>query len=120
MYTRQNPLSKSGRGIELPGNYGGTAFRQEPVTEDAELQEACPPHNNGEPYEAAPTLSVQSGDDICDTEKTAPAISDRHFQKEGGIGFEELLILGIILLISQNSENDDNISLLLLLLLLIR
>ena len=113
MYARQTPRSSGAREINLPGNYGGTAFRH-----DVFSDEEAPPLN--EECVEAEVEAAKAPDTHHDGRLVIPSISNRLFPKDGGIGLEELLILGIILLISQNSENDDNISLLLLLLLFIR
>ena len=111
MYARQTPRPSSAREISLPGNYGGTAFRHDvfPDEEAPSVNEEC---NEAEEIHVPDTHHTERS--------VTPCISSHLFPKNGGIGLEELLILGIILLISQNSENDDNISLLLLLLLFIR
>ena len=112
MYARQTPRPSGAREISLPGNYGGTAFRHDvfPDEEAPSVNEEC---NEAEAQEPSP--DTHHGE-----RSVIPSISGHLFPKNGGIGFEELLILGIILLVSQSSENDDNISLLLLLLLFIR
>ena len=111
MYTRQTPRPSGAREISLPGNYGGTAFRRD-ISPDEEAPSVTEECNETEEVRVPDTHYAEG--------QVAPCISGHLFPKNGGIGLEELLILGIILLISQNSENDDNISLLLLLLLFIR
>ena len=115
MYARQPPDSRSEGGLRLPGNYGGTAFRSEPVEPDPVIEEEpLPSHSNRADDAISPTAAQASP-----PEETVSVGSHLFSRGGGGIGFEELLILGLIFLISQNDTKDD-LTLLLLLLLFIQ
>ena len=120
MYTRHSQGTKSNREINLPGNYGGTAFRKDSIPEADETHELYSDEYDDTQEKSLATVSLSEQEQIREDKNAIPTFSNRLFPKEGGIGLEELLILGIILLVSQNSENDDDLSLLLLLLLFIR
>lgn len=120
MYARQGPQGRFPRGIHIPQNYSGNAFRssekEEHDTKDSneteeEIKEDIALKEDTEPKEA----SAPAGQLI-----RSPGFKldlGRFFHSErGGIGFEELLIIGLIFLISQGESSDDLIFLLLLLL----
>ncbi len=120
MYARQGPQGRFPRNVRVPQNYSGNAFREE---EPIAVLEEAPPVND--------TPSTQN------LEESAPASASSEpigklfpspgFQfslgkllggKDRGLGIdtEELLIIGLILLLSQGEGSDDLILLLLLLL----
>ena len=109
MYARQSQA----KGMRVPPNYSGSAFQNisnptsdvvytEPVTEPCEDT----PKSQGDI--PAASLSASKGDEKVGFSRLFGGAS-------GGIGLEELLILGLALLISQNDTKDDLAFLLLLL-----
>ena len=119
MYSRQNADARSARGLRIPSNYSGNAFfteaderQAEPETADARDE---PEKRVSIDDEQAVTASAQTKGNAV------PSGISQLFGKgqSGGIGFEELLILGLVFLISQNDTKDD-LAFLLLLLLFIR
>ena len=124
MYARQSPLP---RPLRLPRNYSGNAFSAEeiPTTGTAPTQEENPPMPESTPSEV-PTAEAPPEEAATRASPAAKLFPTpgfkldlgRFFGKERGlgIGFEELLIIGMILLISGNDKGDDLLLLLLLLL----
>ena len=123
MYSRQNADSRTSRGIRIPSNYGGSAFSADSVQDTPAADNGVPPQNTdaieanarSEPVEQNPETDKNA-------DSVVPSGLSRLFGKgvsSGGIGFEELLILGLVFLISQNDTKDD-LAFLLLLLLFIR
>ena len=111
MYSRQTDSDRY-RGVRLPSNYSGNAFRRSLETEN-EISMAEP--QMSETVESTEAINdSRDGKDVLSVEVQRPARLDRR----GGIGFEELLIIGIVVLISLNNEKDDLSYLLLLLLFL--
>lgn len=142
MYTR-SPQGRFPRDMRVPRNYAGNAFRPplseqdrgEPIfienTDDAEnlstaeeqkesseelkstTSEKAPENKNTEKKEEKQT-SKQTG--LFSFPKFDLGLS-KFFSRGGiNIGFEELLILGLILLIASEGKGDDLILLLILLL----
>lgn len=123
MYARQGPQGRFPRGMHIPQNYSGNAFRSNEKEENdtksineneeniEEAKEDITPKDDSEPKGE----SIPAGQLI-----RSPGFKldlGRFFHSErGGIGFEELLIIGLIFLISQGESSDDLIFLLLLLL----
>ena len=120
MYTRPIPPASSdrmdSRGLQIPPHYSGNAFREIPppppteeisddISEVMKFPEPSPDPPIEEP--SLPTSAKKSGKGI-------------HFDFKhlfsGGIGTEELLILGVLLLLSQGEDNDDIFLFLILLL----
>lgn len=114
-------------GFAVPENYSGNAFRESVSAEDFVdiSEEASAPAEDEEYIEDKETAEVSA-------EPVHKAFEENH-KKGGGlfsrtgfgfnlgnlfgsIGFEELLIIGLILLIAQNENNEDIIVLLALLL----
>ena len=121
MYARQNSDSRPQKNINIPLNYSGNAFFRSHDTE------AAPPPPSEPTEEINAEVSCESSE-----VKTSelPVFCEKEGKDSGGlfgllgggsrgIGFEELLILGLIFLISQNDSRDD-LSLLLLLLLFVK
>ncbi len=117
MYARQPPHGFA-RPMRVPQNYSGNAFSQ---------KEEPPPEPI--PVEEDPTSEKES--ESVPTEESTPVGSLSHpfssllgpgklfgRSHSGGIGSEELLLLGLIFLISQNHSGDDLLLLLILLLLI--
>ena len=114
MYAQQPP-----RQFDLPRNYSGNAFSKEaptpppPPVEEEETEEAAPKEtiSPSEPKED-PALPVGA---------SRPRLGlSRLFGRGRGleIGGEELLLIGLCLLLSQSDTKDDLLLLLLLLLLI--
>ena len=119
MYSRQTADSRRSRNLSIPVNYSGNAFR-------ADI-EAEPP-----PKEVTTEEDIVDAGAVSDASEAATSpVSIGHECRDGGglfrifgggsggIGLEELLILGLAFLISQNDTRDD-LSFLLLLLLFIK
>lgn len=138
MYARQISDGRLARGVSVPRNYSGNAFRQsetEQANDEAERSEAAEISASSE--ELAREASLADAPSAFDSAH-AEAVKDppsapaghllrspgfrldvsRFFKREHGLGlgFEELLIIGLILLISSGEQKDDLILLLLLLL----
>ena len=120
MYARQNSDSRPQKNINIPLNYSGNAFFRSHETG------AAPPPL--EPSEEINTEGSREGAEVktsglpvfCEKEgKDSSGLFGLLGGGSRGIGFEELLILGLIFLISQNDSRDD-LSLLLLLLLFVK
>ena len=121
MYNSRPRVRRFTSEIEVPENYSGNAFREEPERENAVEK---PVFDGADSIEAdnavketAPVLSLGS-----DKKKGESASQKGGFGFDlsrffgGGIGYEELLILGLILLVAQNEGNEDILLLLVLLL----
>ena len=89
MYSRRDFGERS---LHVPRNYSGNAFR-----------ESAPP--------AEPPIAVNEELPAIKEESLPPTevtqASTRSFLGDGGIGSEELLLLGLILLLSQSEKRDD-------------
>ena len=134
MYARQPPDGRMPRTMRLPRNYSGNAFPREETAFTAEEATTPPPPAaptpppSDPPSAASPSLSeaTDRAEEAVPTGKTASSPGFRLdpgklFGKNGafGIGMEELLILGLIFLVSQSDRQDD-LALLLLILLFIQ
>ena len=123
------------RDFVLPENYSGNAFREDSADDvkvDAESEsviESLVENDEGaeEPFERAEDVSEESVNTMgkCDIplhNQRKPFSSKLGFGFNvgklfgGSFGVEELLLIGLILLISQNDNNEDIIALLVLLL----
>ena len=128
MYTRI-PTGRYPRGMRVPENYGGSAFR--PLSEetpDAQTPKSPPAVRttaSSSAFAPSEPLAVrQAEQDGAQAE--APSVPSGRFSlglpflsRDGtGIGFEELLLIGLILLIAQDEQNQDLVWLLVLLLLI--
>jgi len=102
MYTRQGNRSKN---ISIPQNYSGNAFR------DHHSSELLPDHTD------APQDSEESDTSIQQTDGVLKANEQKNFLPIS-IGNEELIIIGIILLIFQSNKSSDALPILLALLFL--
>ncbi len=125
MYTQRRPLPEGGA---IPQNYSGNAFRYPPIGalgQEAEIDQEPPKVSSfeqdacEEPKERSPVL----------LEAPVPQLSNHTGRSsllgEHGIGSEELLLLGLCLLLSGNGglfssarEKGDVVPYLLLLLIL--
>ena len=125
MYARQGPQGRFPRNVHIPQNYSGNAFRkEEKIKEEATEaldEEEIAVAGQPEPVEE-PSGSNPSAEEIpAGRLFPSPGFKldlGRFFKGERGfgIGFEELLIIGLIFLIAQGDSKDDLIFLLLLLL----
>ncbi len=145
MYARQPPEGRPPRNLRIPRNYSGNAFVREdtvPAAAGTATDEEMPPVTPAEPSlaTASEAEAVSAEAHTADTESAPPSDTDpapadkaaaklfpspgfrldfgRLFRKDRGFGLgtEELLLLGLILLVSQSDTKDDLIFLLLLLL----
>lgn len=101
MYTRPENRYQRNKAIHLPENYGGNAFSERALPKSDDISPIDEP-------DAEPTL-IEIPDDKKDSKGGKLRIFD-------GIGGEELLILGIILLLSQSDEGSDLLPILVMLL----
>ncbi len=137
MYTRV-PSGRMPRGMRVPENYSGNAFRTleapppprekipeppivfpEPTEEEkeaVEVEEAPPsPVANASTASEPSDVSVGAKPSLFGLRLPFQGL----FRSSGlHIGFEELLLIGLILMISQEGKNDDLVWLLILLLLI--
>ena len=130
MYVRPRAEGE-GEGIRIPDNYSGNAFHGdsltpappvEPITEDTAPTEQGGPD---EPPRAVPEVLPEKEikEHVPVMKKSSPfssllppKIPGTREGLLGDVGIEELVIIGILILLSQ-SETDDDILLLLVLLL---
>ena len=119
MYSRYPNYRFSG-GVRIPDNYSGNAFG----APEAPPRESAEEHIGAEARaeESAPVEaeSARESAEVFKSEKEKPRFPSFGFGLgrlfSGGFGFEELLIIGLILLIAQSGTDDDIILLLALLL----
>ena len=146
MYARQPPDTRFPRNVRVPQNYSGSAFRREEEIVRESVKEDNHEHLNiitessnentitsDNSYNATKEEDKDDKNDKNEikNEKEESSAASKSifspgfkldlghlFQKKNGfgIGLEELLIIGLIFLISQNDNKDDLILLLLLLL----
>lgn len=115
MYARQTASGRASRNMKIPPNYGGSAFFREsddefsaaPITQIEETTEEQEQTSDG--------IAAVSMTSAHDSEDEKAGLFHLFGSGSGGIGLEELLILGLVLLISQNDVKDDLAFLLLLL-----
>ena len=128
MYARQPPEERFPRTVRIPRNYSGNAFRQEenlptpPFPAESEPVQETPPISTVTESQE-PDTSGQASASAASVGKLCPSPGFRldlgrflNRGRGGGIGFEELLIIGLIFLLSQSETKDDLVFLLLLLL----
>jgi len=135
MYSRyHNAEVKS---VQLPENYSGCAFTQpkssysesKPISREHfsppdvhRMEIAKPtlpkePQKDTSPEDLPPRNELQKPpDQDCETEASLPTAASpasflgnlgKHLPFSGGLGFEELLLLGLILLLSQTDQSSD-------------
>lgn len=115
MYARQPSENRYSRNMNIPSNYSGNAFRQDTPTEEIEAPEEVgeiDAPQNIQPLPSDETLPAYK----AESSDTAAGIGRLLGRGGGGIGLEELLIIGIVILLSQGEVKDDLAFLLLLLL----
>ena len=111
MYARQSPQ----KSMRVPPNYGGSAFNNISDIPQSDISEEAAPQAADDTTKAAEEILTHI-DSSGDKHVSEKAGLFRSFSgSSGGIGLEELLILGLALLISQNDTKDDLAFLLLLL-----
>lgn len=100
MYVRQDNRRRS---FSIPQNYSGNAFIEAPVADVSETMES--------------TISQDPCNDIeaVESHEAAPRTKSKGFLPIN-IGSEEMIILGLLLLLFQSEKGDDIIPLLLALL----
>lgn len=124
MYSSRPRYSRYSSQFNVPENYSGNAFRKSAdrdevieVDVDEEEKETSQSVLETEENAESKNNSVAVSKNTSDT-KSAPSGFGLDIGRlfKGGIGFEELLIIGLILLMAQGEENDDIVVLLALLL----
>ena len=123
MYNSRPRYSRYTSQINVPENYSGNAFRG--VGEDSEVIEVEASERDEVTEQELLEDDHSSEDRATDSIAVHKKASDSKGEPfgldigrlfKGGIGFEELLIVGLILLMAQGEENDDIVLLLALLL----
>ena len=130
MYSRyHNP---DGKAVQLPDNYSGCAFSAQKSSffEPKPHEHFAPPTDARRVEIAKPTLpNTPIKEDVQEVPKEAkttlgeacptdvpppppPALGflgslGKHFSPASGLGFEELLLLGLIILLSQTDQSSD-------------
>ena len=117
MYSRQTTDGRHSRSLSIPANYSGSAFRGNEADDTnietvPNIYDDVPTAENGESAPVSAPVTARTDR----REHESAGIFRLFGGSSGGIGFEELLILGLIFLISQNDSGDDLAFLLLLLL----
>ena len=117
MYVRQTPDGRFPRSVRVPQNYSGNAFRAEdsPPPDAATASESERTEEKIETAEGTTTEEMPVSKSLA-----SPGFRldvGRLFGRQGrGFGVEELLILGLILLVASGESSDELLLLLLLLL----
>ena len=122
MYTRTPPGGS--RGVRIPRNYSGNAFAPAPEPEEKEQEKKEAEEDVSPPFVNTEALSVAGQESAppaaTPAAKLFPSLGFRSHSGKlfGSFGTEELLLLGLILLLAGNDSSDD-LPLLLVLLLFI-
>ena len=119
MYSRY-PNYRFG-GIKIPENYSGNAFSEPPlaVSEETEEMENIEKTEDIESVEnAVPVSDERVSASLTRQKRHLPFGFNFNIGRlfSGGFGFEEILLITLILLVSQNDTGDDLILLLAILL----
>ena len=121
MYNSRPRVSRFTSEFEVPQNYSGNAFREENIEElfeENSEQTVVPEQEN-----FSEKATEASSDKVCEPQPKKKGLFGgagfgfdigRIFS--GGIGYEELLIIGLILLVAQCEDSQDILLLLVLLL----
>ena len=121
MYNSRPRVSRFTSEFEVPQNYSGNAFREENFEENFKEETVVSEEHSVEKNveESVPS----SSDKVCEPPTKKKGLFggagfgfDMGRLFSGGIGYEELLIIGLILLVAQNEGNEDILLLLVLLL----
>ena len=115
MYNSRPRVQRFTSEIDVPQNYRGNAFRDLPPDEPEIVPPPAAAVEKEAVEEPAVTVSRMCEEEEVTTKKKAFGFNVGRFYS-GGIGYEELLILGLILLVAQNEGNEDTLLLLALLL----
>ena len=128
MYSRYPNYRFSG-GVKVPENYSGNAFKATEEKEkdliESELAETSTRYedNEKEVFSADREENTPEAVETFKPNSKGLRFPGFHFDIgrifSGRFGFEEILIIGLILMISQNGKGDDDIILLLALLLFV-
>ena len=97
MYSRYPKSSQSS--IHIPDHYSGCAFYNTPT------QEASPPSI----AEAPPSTQAIEGNEPKSYAPLSNPFGGAFGFLRGGLGFEELLLIGLILLLSHSEQENDTI-----------
>ena len=116
MYNSRPRVRRFTSEIEVPENYSGNAFREEQIDEKLPNEETETSADRKVVAEESVPALAPSVQEKSRADKKAPFRFDIGRFFGGSIGFEELLILGLILLVAQNEGNEDILLLLVLLL----
>ncbi len=124
MYSRY-PNYRFG-GIKIPENYSGNAFSEptevevasDEVAEEVEAVETVEAEEAKEKIEAVKTSEDSVSASLARSRRGLPFGFKFDLRRlfSGGFGFEEILLIAVILLVSQNDSGDELILLLALLL----
>ena len=113
MYSRY-PNYRFNREIKVPENYSGVAFASEIQDIDsAPSEQSTPPPESEPPTSSDDSVSaavLRQDPSKCEKRQRSAPFGFRFDIGRlfsGGFGFEELLILALILLVSQNGAQDD-------------
>lgn len=110
MYARQSPDPRFSGNMHVPHNYSGNAFRpkEKPLPPPIPISQPEKEIPEDVPVER-PSDSETSSDIRTQASSAALPTFGQLFAKdgEGGIGAEELMILGLLLLVSQSNVKDD-------------
>ena len=104
MYARQ--MNRYNRGITVPQNYSGSAFKSPLLIDEKEPQEEI---SEAEPTGGAVTETPEHESEPLQAHKNFLPIN---------IGSEELILIGVMLLLFQGDSNDGIIPILLAILFL--
>ncbi len=124
MYSRY-PNYRFANGVRVPDNYSGNAFIQ--TSRDNDEKEEIKQETEPEAEERVPERGLIEINAEAEP-KTVPVAKKIKLPEfnfglgkifSGKFGFEELLLIGLIFLVTQSENNDDDTILLLLLLLFI-
>ena len=120
MYSR-NAQGRYPRDLRIPKNYGGNAFPKANETERESLTQADEQISKNVQAEQEEHNGAPHGSTLpCNTSRGMPKFNlgfGNLFSKSGiSLGLEELLLIGLILILSSEGENDLLILMLVLLL----
>ena len=100
MYSR--PHKHSDSPIHLPENYSGCAFA---AAEDDNSRNPPPPHPIAESAPTGKEKSVTPPQDLI--KKDVSSLFAAPLSLLGGVHFEELLLIGLILLLAKTEQGSD-------------
>ena len=115
MYSRQSSPRQHTSAWQIPRNYSGNAFS----SSDGEIFDSSPQAEKSPEQQEAASHTEPSAAASARVETERKGNLFGLSRQGGGIGIEELLILGLVLLISGSDEGEGNNDLAFLLLLLL-